>query len=633
MPDLAVLIPTRGRPDNIRKVVKAWDFTGAWGHAHMFLIADADDPEIEDYRVIQAWANNFHPGLPVQLVIENQWRPMVHKLDRVARNVAYQRTYRALAFAGDDHLPRTIGWAKRYLDVLAELGTGMVYGDDGYQGSNLSTEWAVTADAVRELDQMVPADVEHMYCDNSIMELFAAAGALRHLPEVTIEHMHPIVGKAPSDDQYARVNHRDQFKRDRAAYELWKRTEMHSHVAAIRQLRSGRPDVPPPNTPKIREVKRVPRSPFPHFFKRVVGATPHDIEITLADFAAQVPADQEIVELGVYHGRTALIMAWGASQGHGAHVTGIDPWDLRGNTYGPPFTTDAPRKWAHHHVQSLGYSTRITLVQAFSLDQADRWHDPEVAVNPVGLLFVDGDHSYDGARGDIEVWSRHLAPGAVIAVDDYGHPDWPGVKMAVDDLVDEGFLQPVEIYHDRLAVTRLAIRPDWENGDDDPEDGPTTHGVEPGTGRVITSEGVTPSPESPVETEPGCLHPECTLDHPHAGPAVLAAPSVMPFGEVLAPDFEPLDTDVSEEQKRVELEAEWERADPEGVAELRASAAAMDERESLTEQEKADLGTHHQVIVQLNLAQLKALAKLRHIVLGTRKDKRDAILKALREGA
>lgn len=33
--------------------------------------------------------------------------------------------------------------------------------------------------------------------------------------------------------------------------------------------------------------------------------------------------------------------------------------------------------------------------------------------------------------------------------------------------------------------------------------------------------------EAPVITEPGCTHPECTLDHPHAGPAVLktATPS------------------------------------------------------------------------------------------------------------
>ncbi|MFI6162242.1 hypothetical protein ACIA59_20150 [Micromonospora haikouensis] len=30
-------------------------------------------------------------------------------------------------------------------------------------------------------------------------------------------------------------------------------------------------------------------------------------------------------------------------------------------------------------------------------------------------------------------------------------------------------------------------------------------------------------PQAPVATEPGCTHPDCVLEHPHAGPAVLAA--------------------------------------------------------------------------------------------------------------
>lgn len=34
------------------------------------------------------------------------------------------------------------------------------------------------------------------------------------------------------------------------------------------------------------------------------------------------------------------------------------------------------------------------------------------------------------------------------------------------------------------------------------------------------------SDDGPVSTEPGCLHPACVLDHPHAGPAVLAPPAL-----------------------------------------------------------------------------------------------------------
>jgi predicted O-methyltransferase YrrM len=353
--------------------------------------------------------------------------------------------------------------------------------------------------------------------------------------------------------------------------------------------------------------------PFSREFKEVRGATPDEIGMTLADLAVQVPADQEIVELGVFQGRTALILAWGAKQGYGAHVTAIDAWDLEGNTYGPPFNDAESKTWAAYRIRELGYNDKITLVQGFSYEVAASYPEPWfTGGKPVGLLFVDDDHSYTGARRAIEAWAPHLAPGATIAVDDYGHPDWPGVAEAVDELVAEGFLAPVEIYHDRLAVTRLTDV--IERTDPIP------------TPKAITSEGVSPSPvdtqidrdhaalgghedwmsdpEGPVETEPGCQHPDCTLDHPHAGPAVL----------------------------RSELEEEWRRVDPEGVAALEASAEELTRKSHVQPGELED-PLAGSPIEDLNTVQLRALAKHRGITLGARKDKRDAMLQALRDGA
>jgi len=482
--------------------------------------------------------------------------PMVHKLDLAAREMA--ELYWAVGFAGDDHLPQTIGWAARYLTVLRELGTGMVYGDDGYQGAKLSTEWAITSDVVRALGRMVPAPVEHMFCDNAVLELFMAAGAVRHLPEVRIEHMHPYAGKATTDDQYQRVNSREQMSRDRRTFRAWQVATLASQVATVRALRAGQAEQRTARRP-VRTARRQGRIMVkpPRYFKRVRAATPEDVMIALADFAAQVPGDQEIVELGVFHGRTALQMAWGARQGNRAHVTAIDPWDLPGNDYGPPFTDSGTRRWAFHHVKTLGYARDITLIQAFSHDAAAEYDGP-----PVGLLFVDGDHSEEGARRDIEVWAPHLAEGARIVVDDYGHPDWPGVKAAVDALVTKGVLEPVEVYHGALAVTKLATTPST---------GQTT---------AVTSEGVHPSPE-----------PE------RSGPTVER--------EVEAPaDPEP-DTEVSSPhapERRVVAEGELE-----GVAARTA-------------------------IEDLNVAQLRELAKVREIVLGARKDKRADMLAALRDG-
>lgn len=518
MPDLAIIIPTRGRPENIRKVIAAWDFTGAWADADMILAVDANDPEIRGYRSVLAGAEHrqaLYPG-GVMLAEYSAWQPMVPKLNTTALGLALgNRDYRALGFAGDDHLPRTIGWAGRYLAVLDELGTGMVYGDDGYQGIKLSTEWAVTADVVRALGGMVPAPVDHLYCDNAMMDLFGGAGALRHLPEIRIEHMHPVAGKAASDAQYDRVNGSVQYRDDRAKYESWKSSVLSEQIAKVRGLRAGRPDEKAPRVIRAqsersgavrgsgpRKVERSgpsrfsapPKSrfPFPREFRNVIGATPDEIAFTLADLAKQVPADQEIVELGVYQGRTAIIMAWGAAQGNGAHVTAVDAWDLPGNTYHPPFTDPATRETAQANVGNLGYAKRIWLMHAFASEVGQHWGNPDVGNRKqVGLLFVDDDHSEKGARDAITSWIPHLHRDAVIAVDDYGHPDWPGVKLAVDALVEEGVLRTPEIFHERLAVTKILARP-----------------INGGAITAITSEGVeflAPEPETMPEPDPASV--------------------------------------------------------------------------------------------------------------------------------
>jgi hypothetical protein len=37
---------------------------------------------------------------------------------------------------------------------------------------------------------------------------------------------------------------------------------------------------------------------------------------------------------------------------------------------------------------------------------------------PISLLWIDGDHSYEGVRSDVDCWLPHLAPTATMAFDD-----------------------------------------------------------------------------------------------------------------------------------------------------------------------------------------------------------------------
>ena len=65
------------------------------------------------------------------------------------------------------------------------------------------------------------------------------------------------------------------------------------------------------------------------------------------------------------------------------------------------------------------------------------------AVQEVELLFIDGDHSYEGARADFDRWSALVGPGGHLlfhdAVDSGGYGNvYPGVARVADEVGRDG---------------------------------------------------------------------------------------------------------------------------------------------------------------------------------------------------
>lgn len=234
MKDLLTIVPTRGRPTSVPRLAQAWRDTGAHVHADLLLALDLDDPELHHYLA----AVDAEGAAWLTAEVYGPWQPMVTKLNTAAN--AHATTYPNLGFAGDDHVPRTPGWAQLYTAELARLGVGIVYGDDGIWNGRLSTEWAMSSAIVLRLGRMVPARVQHLYCDNAVMELGLAAGCVTYLGNVFIEHMHPTAGKAPTDPGYAAVNSAERYRDDHANIVRWRRFVKPRQVAAVRVLRATR---------------------------------------------------------------------------------------------------------------------------------------------------------------------------------------------------------------------------------------------------------------------------------------------------------------------------------------------------------------------------------------------------------
>ena len=62
----------------------------------------------------------------------------------------------------------------------------------------------------------------------------------------------------------------------------------------------------------------------------------------------------------------------------------------------------------------------------------------EGGTSGVDLLFIDSSHEREPTLAEVAAWRPALAAGALIAFDDYGHPDYPGVAEAVADLGADG---------------------------------------------------------------------------------------------------------------------------------------------------------------------------------------------------
>lgn len=189
MTDLAVIVPSRGRPWNVQRLYQAWKDTGA--EAHLIVAVDNDDPELGGYK----------PGEHCLIVRDRLG--LAGTLNETATDLA--PAYRYLGFMGDDHLPRTQGWDKLICETLDELGTGIVYGNDLFQGQQLPTAVFLTSNIVSTLGYMCPPGLRHMYLDNTWLAWGRGISRLRYLPQVVIEHIHPHAGKGEADQTYGEV--------------------------------------------------------------------------------------------------------------------------------------------------------------------------------------------------------------------------------------------------------------------------------------------------------------------------------------------------------------------------------------------------------------------------------------------
>ena len=143
----------------------------------------------------------------------------------------------------------------------------------------------------------------------------------------------------------------------------------------------------------------------------------HNANQKLVEFAALIRllSDRElnvVVEIGTAHGGT--YWAWCRLATPTAHLVSVDlpgndDWTARVRSYPGPTQTQTVIRADSHDQQTVRSLDRLR--------------------GSVDLLFLDGDHSYDGVRADFENFAPLVKPGGLIAFHDVESTNHPASQV------------------------------------------------------------------------------------------------------------------------------------------------------------------------------------------------------------
>lgn len=223
------VVPSRNRPHNAHRLAQAFKDTGAI--TDLYFVIDNDDALWSEYVKYEDEQN--YKCLPA----ENKTGGCAKSLNDAAvmlLDITVYPLYDHFIFMGDDHLPRTKEWDQAFIQAL-NTDNGIAYGNDLLQGANLPTAYAMTRSLVDELRGMTFPGCFHLFFDNFVKQLGLDLECLKYLPDVIIEHLHPVAGKAEMDAGYERVNAPKWYEADLLTLQKYLRSS--EYAALVRKYR------------------------------------------------------------------------------------------------------------------------------------------------------------------------------------------------------------------------------------------------------------------------------------------------------------------------------------------------------------------------------------------------------------
>ena len=157
--------------------------------------------------------------------------------------------------------------------------------------------------------------------------------------------------------------------------------------------------------------------------------------------AAGAPGPGVVVEIGSFKGKSMVGLASLAAHYGFGPVVSIDP-------HTAPSVTDPVLG-----SQTTSFDDFVANLCAAGIEQHVEVHrapSREVAVGwsrPIRLLWIDGDHTYDGAKEDFDLFSPYLADGAIVAFHDTLHEFEGPIRVFVEDILRSDRFGAAAFFH------------------------------------------------------------------------------------------------------------------------------------------------------------------------------------------
>lgn len=153
--------------------------------------------------------------------------------------------------------------------------------------------------------------------------------------------------------------------------------------------------------------------PSPALIQKMVsvkGGVMLEEQLLLFGLASEV-SEGCIVEIGSWRGCSTVALALGAQHGRNVSVYAVEPHENFIGVLGGQFGAQDRTMFFQNMLQA-GCTKTVRLINLPSEVVAKGWE------KPIGLLWIDGDHSHEAVKRDVECWEPFVLTQGIVAFHD-----------------------------------------------------------------------------------------------------------------------------------------------------------------------------------------------------------------------